>query len=356
MNSLTSDRKNYGKHMIEIGILIMIANILTAIFIWQSILAGWKIVEGSNIFQYAFLQENQLFYSSRVGNSTGYLLLLRLLFSFFGNQQSVVVGCNILLQFLGLFLFYRGSRKLSGVKKALIFLFLAAIVSAAFPVTSDSPLHFSWMVLGFLFYLYTSFVSKTDAGFHWKRILFSILFGGVAGAFCSLDLIGILIFVLVLTFFYKNKKEGALILSSMLFLFLFLCVSFYSSSGAEAVFFKVWFQNQKLFYFAGKESLDHLIGISIMMAAYPVIHFVKFIKKIQTQETHKSEIPVKNDDSKKTPVENSGEEQEIKLIENPLPMPKKHVRKVMDYAFEPPKEQMYYDLNNYDVTDDYDLK
>jgi len=48
--------------------------------------------------------------------------------------------------------------------------------------------------------------------------------------------------------------------------------------------------------------------------------------------------------------------EKVRLIPNPLPLPKKHVKKEMDYAFQPPRELMRYDLNNYNVTDDYDLK
>ena len=46
----------------------------------------------------------------------------------------------------------------------------------------------------------------------------------------------------------------------------------------------------------------------------------------------------------------------VKFIENPLPLPKKHVKKEMNYAFEPTPDQMHYDLNNYQIDDDYDLK
>ena len=46
----------------------------------------------------------------------------------------------------------------------------------------------------------------------------------------------------------------------------------------------------------------------------------------------------------------------IKFLENPLPVPKKRERKEMDYAFEPSPDQMHYDLNNYNLDDDYDLK
>ncbi len=43
------------------------------------------------------------------------------------------------------------------------------------------------------------------------------------------------------------------------------------------------------------------------------------------------------------------------FIENPLPGPKKHVRKSMDYAFTPDNSKMFYDVRVAD-SDDYDLK
>ena len=49
------------------------------------------------------------------------------------------------------------------------------------------------------------------------------------------------------------------------------------------------------------------------------------------------------------------EEKKIEYIENPLPLPKKHVRKTMDYAFVPEADQMKYDIAVSD-SDDYDLK
>ncbi|MDE6606642.1 MAG: hypothetical protein K2K54_02650 [Lachnospiraceae bacterium] len=46
---------------------------------------------------------------------------------------------------------------------------------------------------------------------------------------------------------------------------------------------------------------------------------------------------------------------DIKFIENPLPLPKKHVKKTMDYRFIPDREQMNYDVE-VDKNDDFDLK
>lgn len=44
-----------------------------------------------------------------------------------------------------------------------------------------------------------------------------------------------------------------------------------------------------------------------------------------------------------------------RFIENPLPVPKKHVKKNIEYAFEPSSDQMEYDIF-IDETDDFDIK
>lgn len=50
-----------------------------------------------------------------------------------------------------------------------------------------------------------------------------------------------------------------------------------------------------------------------------------------------------------------GEEHaKVQFIENPLPLPKKHVKKSMDYSFVPDKDQMHYDLE-VDENDDFDI-
>jgi len=54
-------------------------------------------------------------------------------------------------------------------------------------------------------------------------------------------------------------------------------------------------------------------------------------------------------------VESATKKKEIKFIENPLPLPKKHVKKSMDYRFEPEPELMKYDIEVKE-NDDFDLK
>ena len=76
----------------------------------------------------------------------------------------------------------------------------------------------------------------------------------------------------------------------------------------------------------------------------------------EKQQDKAGEVQKKTADPIEKKEEKEEKEARPKPIPNPLPLPKKRIRKEMDYAFEPPKELMHYDLNNYNVNDDYDLK
>ena len=54
-------------------------------------------------------------------------------------------------------------------------------------------------------------------------------------------------------------------------------------------------------------------------------------------------------------MDTNQENKKVEYIENPLPVPKKHIRKTMDYAFIPNESQMKYDIQVSD-NDDFDLK
>ena len=60
-------------------------------------------------------------------------------------------------------------------------------------------------------------------------------------------------------------------------------------------------------------------------------------------------------DLEKTPEPTEGEkEKKTRFIENPLPLPKRHARKAMDYAIVPKENEMKYDVSVSD-SDDYDI-
>ena len=101
------------------------------------------------------------------------------------------------------------------------------------------------------------------------------------------------------------------------------------------------------------EDLENLEDLEIIViddtvSEVPIIEAVSENVKESIQEEIKE--PISED------VKDVVATKPIKFIENPLPLPKKHVKKEMNYAFEPTPDQMHYDLNNYRFDDDYDLK
>ncbi len=102
------------------------------------------------------------------------------------------------------------------------------------------------------------------------------------------------------------------------------------------------------------------LGIRESLAVYPLDR-QKGEDKVQNQsdqnesDQNKREPSGAEITSQESPSEEkTGDGQEIEWIENPLPLPKKHVRRVMDYKLDPKKE----DLDGYDVlvpdNDDFD--
>ena len=77
---------------------------------------------------------------------------------------------------------------------------------------------------------------------------------------------------------------------------------------------------------------------------------VQMEERMQIEETMQMEEKVPGD----MEFMDLGEPPKIKLIQNPLPMPKKHVRKTMEYGFHPEEDMMHYDIE-VDENDDYDI-
>ncbi len=77
-------------------------------------------------------------------------------------------------------------------------------------------------------------------------------------------------------------------------------------------------------------------------------------EKVKFEPVATSEKPTEVKPAEKIPMENHTEEK-VELFENPLPVPKKHVKKNLDYSFTPEPAAMKYDVQVSD-RDDYDYK
>ena len=83
---------------------------------------------------------------------------------------------------------------------------------------------------------------------------------------------------------------------------------------------------------------------------------IKTKKNKKMEETKDEEWQVEDVTHEQQPIiEPSVIEPKIQYIENPLPLPKKHEKKEMDYGFEPEEEKMHYDFEITDENAFYDI-
>ena len=247
--------QNMGKALVEAGVFLLVLNILVAAHLWGAVSGHWQVAGEGLLMDQAWIRQGETLSVDYIDWDLCYVYFLRFLFSFFGNHQQIVVAANIVLQLLGIFLFYRGSRRLVNRISALILVAVMGIISVYdFPVNKDTSGHLTWFVWALIFWLF-SFVRPIARAVR-KRAANKAL--------------------------SKQQREEA---------------------------------EQRL----------------------------------------KEDEALPEKETKAAITEGEGKEK-IQFIPNPLPVPKKHMKKAMDYAFEPPKELMRYDLNNYNVNDDYDLK
>lgn len=72
------------------------------------------------------------------------------------------------------------------------------------------------------------------------------------------------------------------------------------------------------------------------------------------ERKHKPEVPVTEVQKDMTEKIQGETPKQVQMIENPLPLPKKHVKKVMDYPIQPDASQMHYDIK-VDPNDNFDF-
>ncbi|MBR5578706.1 MAG: hypothetical protein IKW28_06895 [Lachnospiraceae bacterium] len=431
--SLTKERKSSGIQIIEIGILLMITNFMTAIFLWQSILNGWKISEGGRFFFYALVQREGANVFLGIDQAGSYIGILSIIFSFLGNREELVLIGNLIFQLLGVFFFFSGVKTVLNSISACIFSVLSALCSVAvFDVTADVPMHFTWCALAFSFFIFSKVICSINEEHRFWKMFFLIIVGVLGGFLVFYDISGIFILACVSMFRLTieagsaNSKAKDLLYIIPVSVITFLVLIFYYFSASQPLLFGLyqWYEKRMAYYADSEMMWKQFVAIGLLFFLYLCINLIFLLKRynnkssevieiagtqpvpecqnteqtinvveelripdksvelmkelaapktkemvLETKILEKISVDLEPGDFEKTeevsdpkPLEQEVtdiQEQvpaQIKLLDNPLPLPKKHVKKVMNYAFEPSKEQMHYDLNNYNVDDDYDLK
>lgn len=387
------ENKKTGRILLETGIFFIVIALLCVFGIWQSISQNWTICLGGTNFPQGFIKSDGNYYIAYLNQESIYISFLSVLFSFLGNKEEVVSILNLILQVSGIVFFYLGTKKLFHHVFSLIIAVICTLLSCYFyPVISDTSMHIIWFLSGFMFWLGVQSIQSV-----WGNYIPRILAGILLGIFCYIDFAGFFLLItfisLILMTDELNLKEKKIPFIYFLYFLLgsingyFVMFYLWNDFHFDSIVFQKWFQD-KISFLNPADLRHQYLSIAIILGIVIIYYLISSKKKNTTDSidnvlqqiasSEEAESILKeletnsaktNDVSNKSEnvMNNKGIMEEIiietptspkpvKLLENPLPLPKKHVKKEMNYAFEPTPDQMYYDLNNYRLDDDYDLK
>ena len=366
---VTDGRKKTGKLLIELSIAVIVVTGVIGYGYYQSILNNWKIVSSTNLFFKAFIQSGSQLRLEFLNQESLYIYALSVFFSFLGNKEELVFVINLILQIAGMIFFCLGAKKIFSFANPLIAFVISGVLSVCFYSSNiDSPMHVIWFFTGILFWLCSKLFLDLN-GMFLKHIFIGVLLGVFAYADLAAFIL-ILFFVLItlLNKQYTGKEKALQILCFFLCIINGYFVMFYlwNNFVFNTNVFLHWLTDRMSFV-NHKDGICQYLSLAILMMISVIFYLPKNTEDtddmIQVNIDTSSDIPsvdeekseakdTKADDTtKETPIAKP-----IKFIENPLPLPKKHVKKEMNYAFEPSEDQMHYDYNNYTFDDDYDLK
>lgn len=355
--------------------------------------------------------QNGVLLQSVQGSVYIYCVLLHGLFHVVGNQWIAGIWLQIFLQLIGAYLAYSAVKKVLSKLPALLvlgFILFAPISIKAGLTYSPQILYFCIFALaynGLADYLKRSVQEETNTLYMW---LFAVLLGVLTGITCYLDISGfvLLFFPAVLPMVIREgenkiwiKRFILIVIVSIITLFVALWIDSLISNTNIASILEAWgvlygSYHLKLDIMVSRLSADFIVLIVlaccgcfsfwrkvrsekftpyILMAitmgvlvfsgattenmdgSYLLHVLLAVLASVSVTEMFaKGDVKNSEKDEEIGNVE-ANEEKKIEFIENPLPLPKKHVRKTMDYAFIPEDDQMMYDIAVSD-TDDFDLK
>ncbi|MBQ7919365.1 MAG: hypothetical protein IJ324_05445 [Lachnospiraceae bacterium] len=305
-----------------------------------------------------------------------YLYMLRGLFLIFGNIWQVGTIAQIVLFILGGAVFYLAVRKVSGSIGSLVIVGAMLCLPCFLPITySYGPQMLYFLLFGIGLYYTHSFVVGGSEREEFGVLFYvqTILTGLYAGLLIYLDIFSVILVlpVILLPYLFRNNMGVGKGIGIALLWILSAVVGILGCGIAESMNFGVSMDDLLLQWllYGVKMRQDMHIWLGIFMAATYIVTLIYFVTYLIFQRSSRSirELDVEGllKNQLEDEVQTTGEteaEKEIQVetqpattfIENPLPLPKKHVKKTLDYAFEPDFEDMDYDIHTFEK-DDYDL-
>lgn len=341
------------------------------------------------------------------GASYLYTMCLSFILSFLGNKVAVAVWMQILIQMVTVFLAYFAVRRLAGRIPACIAMLVLAVSSVyagQILVMSPESLFFALYLAGLL--IVGGCVKNVCQGRtgRWQAFGGAVLSGFIVGFLTYLDAIAVTLVIFLFSFLTGKKyRETAvsLIAGGLTFAGM-LALNAYSDYTEIGKMAKAWFELYRtnasvdyLFYRTEFSVVECLV--LVMLAFWLIMAFWNRRKTqnvtpwflllfllaptplaatgvlsyqawsvflwgvvagigVQQSFVYEKDVPIKQEASVESePVtEEEAQPEKPRFLDNPLPLPKKHEKRTMDYQYEVGKDMMKFDIEIAE-NDDFDI-
>lgn len=312
---------------------------------------------------------------------------LRLLFWFVGNKEMMAVYAQAVLQILTLSFFFLALERMCGVLLSAIVLLAVLFLDKGLWLMGELTPGNLLLLLGSVYFLFLAVAIKRAekkksrfffvCGFFWT--------GAVCGMLAALDSYGLVLLALSFFFIVLSRKlpvgfllgaaagmNGVFFAKSCLYGLSFTAPyrEYYNSyfyaenwnpfvrfgtSSMALNFLLLLFLAGGLFFFIRRSVAAKKLSGTAQESRIPDISVTDIeslpVPKLRTVVSEETKESGQTDESDK-----AGSKRRVQYIENPLPVPKKHVKKEMTYAFEPDEAHMCYDLKDIPQDSDYDIE
>ena len=299
-------------------------------------------------------------------------------FKFVGNRLTVVAWYHILLQVVSFFFLFFGCRLLFGKAAALFesafFAVNPWLIKGIFAVTPENFYLFWW---SFLFFLIGIFAQKTRVkGWYRKNTdeIYLVLMGFLIGMVCIWHIMGFLLLLFLVYALFMNmafiiekrniwekssamesllKDEGDAeddknremmpLPSEMIILAAGMLSGGYATlmkyTGVTGLYIQeqfLWWKDRLFRFDNGRfQDLELWLPLGLMIAICAGAVLEIILKAVSRKESEEKDIekemaPLPEDGK----VEEKKEKKQVKYLDNPLPLPKKHVKRTLDFELD----------------------
>ena len=329
--------------------LWILAVIITRIIYY--LYGNQTVVDTFEYYAYAMIQQNRVIEVMPSGMAYAYVGNLTGLLTFIGNRMELLGVYQLLLQITWMVLIFLGIGMFFGrITQMVMGTILAVspwILKSIFVISPENYFMFYFSLILFLMGVFISGVNKDgSSGKSFWQIMLLIISLGI-GIICTWNYLGWLLTLVGIYVLIRNKKEFSYVAILVIGVLLGICATLLKYTRLTGL--SLW--GQVNWWLSPVKSL-RCQDISVQMSIWVVFAgaagillavIVEGIKqrKVPDPQTKEKVVADEKLSEENKPAEYTITEdgRKVALLENPLPVPKKHERRKMDFKYnELPKD------------------